>query len=127
MCDSCNDDHSSRWGSSRLVVLALIITLLGLSAVGATTRLVGDGDGDPGQPCREGTKAAIAFQTAVTRDRLDHSRLHAHTQAFENKLVALDATRCPATLRFVQATRPTLTRLCGDCVVAPADARRNRT
>lgn len=102
----------------------MIVTLLGLSAVGAATRVTGDGD--PSRPCREAATATIAFQAAVTRDRLDHSRLHAHTRAFGEKLVALGATRCPATLRFVQATRPSLAGLCGDCVLALADARRNR-
>ena len=123
MCDSCNRGHSSRWGSTRLVFLALLVTLLALSAIGATTRLTGASDS--GRACREATAAAIAFQAAVTRDRLDHPRLHAHTRAFENTVVALGATRCPETIRFIQATRPSLAGLCGDCVIGIADARRS--
>ena len=123
MCDSCTGDHSSRWATSRLVFLTVVVALVGLSAVGATARLTAGGH--PGQACREATIAAIEFQAAVTRERLDHSRLHAHTRAFGKKLVELGATRCPETVRFVKATRPTLAGLCADCMVALADAHRS--
>ena len=115
MCGSCESDHSRRWSSTRVILLVFLATLVALSVAGLVERSR-PSDARALAPCTAASSAAVRFQSAVTHDLRNHTRLHSDTRSFARELRSLGATACPDTVRFLGAAEQTLGALCKDCV-----------
>lgn len=104
----------------RTALLATTVPVL--SAAGVVSRARSSDTRALG-PCAAASTAAVRFQSAVTRDLRDHTRLHSDTNGFARELRSLGATGCPATLRFLRNAEETLGQLCEDCAAELRAAR----
>ena len=122
MCGACESDHTRRWTSTRLILLAFLATLLALSVAGVVGR-ARSSDARALEPCAAASSAAVRFQSDVTRDLRNHGRLHSDTDGFVGELRSLGVAGCPATLRFLESAEETLRALCEDCALELRRAR----
>lgn len=116
MCGTCENAHARRWTSTRVTLLAFVATLFILSTAGLAGR-ARSSESRALHTCDAASAAAVGFQSNVTRDLRDHSRLHADARRFVGELRSLGAIDCPATQRFLRAGSNTLAALCLDCAV----------
>ncbi len=121
MCGSCESDHSRRYTSTRVILLVFLTTLIALSVAGLIERSRSS-DARALAPCAAASTAAVRFQSAVTHDLSNHTRLHSDTRGFASELRSLGATGCPGTRSFIRSADETLGGLCKDCA---AELRRS--
>jgi len=105
-----------------VILLLFLAALVALSVAGLVERSRSS-EARAMSRCAAASTAAVRFQSAVTDDLRNHSRLHSDTRAFARELRSLDATGCPDTVRFLGTAEQTLAALCKDC----ADELRRRT
>ena len=122
MCGACEAPHARRWTSTRLIPLALAAVLVVLSVAGFVTRTRSSDAGAIGL-CSAVAEVAVGYQSAITRDLDNHTRLRADTTRLVEDLLGLGADRCPETRRFLTAAEAPVGGLCPDCVAELRNAR----